>query len=59
MVGQQVFEDELEACISTLLRKEYPFTQTSIINEVASSAAFLAAREIVLLYVGGASAWEP
>ncbi|KAK4548832.1 hypothetical protein LTR36_008605 [Oleoguttula mirabilis] len=49
MPGPQSFESKLEACITALLREEYPFTQTSIINQAASSGAEKTVGEIVYL----------
>ncbi|KAK5732229.1 hypothetical protein LTR17_010675 [Elasticomyces elasticus] len=47
MAPQQTLEEKLEACINALLQKEFPYTHTSDINEVASSTARTAARQIV------------
>ncbi|KAK5732234.1 hypothetical protein LTR17_010680 [Elasticomyces elasticus] len=47
MPPQLSFEDRLEALINTALRKEYPFTHTSIINGVASETAVSAASKII------------
>ncbi|KAK5705563.1 hypothetical protein LTR97_002682 [Elasticomyces elasticus] len=47
MPAKPSFEDRLEACINTMLREEYPFTHTSIINGVASETAGSAARKII------------
>lgn len=51
MASSQTFEDELEACIKVLLGKEYPFTKTSVINQVASASLYTATAEIVRLFV--------
>lgn len=36
--ADQTLEDELHGCIAKLLRKDYPFTQTSLINVAATAA---------------------
>lgn len=45
------FEDELETCIKAMLRKEYPFTYTSIINDSAATGARAAIACILSVYV--------
>ncbi|KAK3657580.1 hypothetical protein LTR56_002355 [Elasticomyces elasticus] len=47
MAPKPSFEDRLEACINTMLREEYPFTHTSVINGVASETAESVARKII------------
>ncbi|KAK5124522.1 hypothetical protein LTR85_001739 [Meristemomyces frigidus] len=56
MAASQIFENQPEACINASLREEYPFTQSSIINEVASCAANNAATRVIRLKKEDASA---
>ncbi|KAK5712106.1 hypothetical protein LTR15_012175 [Elasticomyces elasticus] len=47
MPVQTSFEARLEACVSAMLREEYPFTHNTIINDVARVTASYSASEIV------------
>ncbi|KAK4892307.1 hypothetical protein LTR27_009141 [Elasticomyces elasticus] len=47
MEPYQTLEEKIEACISALLRKEFPYTHTPDINEAAALGAVQAANDIV------------
>ncbi|KAK5705564.1 hypothetical protein LTR97_002683 [Elasticomyces elasticus] len=47
MEPYQTLEEKIEACISTLLRKEFPYTHTSDINGAAALGAVQVANDIL------------